>query len=156
MPPRQSHPHLWTSLADTAVPEKPEKDSRYWNNSHSASNLSFSPKNTHWLAAGPSRGGGGGGGKPYQAPELEKCPRSYKSLKFQISSQQLSYLPHNTFPCLKSPSLVYLLHRLTRTDLHARRTGQGGSQGEAKAGNVSFIISLPTTNFISMGKNIVS
>ena len=53
MPPRQSHPHLWTSLADTAVPEKPEKDSRYLNNSHSAPNLSLSPKK-HTLVSCPA------------------------------------------------------------------------------------------------------
>ena len=49
MPPRQSHTQLCTSLADTAIPEKSEKDSRYLNNSHSAPNLSLSLKNTHWL-----------------------------------------------------------------------------------------------------------
>ena len=47
---RLSHPHLWTSPADTAVPEKPEKDSRYLSNSHSAPNKSLNLKNTHWLA----------------------------------------------------------------------------------------------------------
>ena len=50
MPLRQSHPYLWTSLADTAVPEKPSKDSRYLDNSHSALKISLSPKTTHWLA----------------------------------------------------------------------------------------------------------
>ena len=40
---------LFILHADTAVPEKPEKDSRYLNNSHSAPNLSLSPKNTRWL-----------------------------------------------------------------------------------------------------------
>ena len=49
MPPSQSHPHLWTSLVNTAVPEKAKKDSRHLNNSHSALNLSLSLKNTHWL-----------------------------------------------------------------------------------------------------------
>ena len=51
-------------------------------------------------------------------------PRSCKNLKFQIPSQQQSSLPHPTFPCLTSPSLVYLSQRLRRAVLHALRTGR--------------------------------